>query len=426
MEKICNLDSKPTRLESSKTMETGGLALVLLILLTLILLGCEGQKNFEPSALKGKISFNEKLDAKLVASDRYSARFKDGLVLTQDSRWVELEANEELLFINDSEVILTAGCKGISIVSLMEGDGGGALGLDRESSLFVETQNCVVSASKRDNLVAGVMADNTSFIYDLDSKKIVFREKGESIYAISSLNSQPLFLDTLVVFPTLDGRLSTVDLKEFKVVKNIIISTEKFLGNVIYLKIQGDELVAATHKRLYTLIRGESHSMDVEIRDLRFDGKFIYVLSLNGIIYKLDKNLTIEKQVKLPYASLNALVMRDGFMYTFENRGGFLVKLDLLSFDYEVFKLKSSSSSRATVFYTDDGLYIDKKLLDFTKDYEVKLIEKKEKPKKEDALESSPPKQESKQENGQNSGLDSLDSNDKEAAPTSPTSPKGT
>ena len=187
----------------------------------------------------------------------------------------------------------------------------------------------------------------------------------------SSKHANPVILDTLIVFPTLDGRLNTIDIAQGKSVKNIIVNTEKFLNNIIYLKVKQDELVSATHKRIYTLIRGESYGKELEIRDIYFDGTHIYALSLNGTIYQLDKTLATLQSVKLPYANLNGIIIKDNHLYTFDNSGGYLIDLSLKDFSYEVFKLKFGMdrwfNKRVTMFYTQNILYINDKILDFNK-----------------------------------------------------------
>ena len=312
------------------------------LLFACLYVGCDSQKNFKPEHIRGTISFNNELQKPIVATNNEGAKLKNNQVITtsEELGFMSLESQENFIY-QDSHI--------------------------------------------KETWVAGVLGDNTIFLYDLVKHDFIFREKGESIYAIFSSAANPVFLDTLVIFPTLDGRLNTVDIQKAQSVKNIIVNTEKFLNNIIYLKVKKDELVSATQKRLYTLIRGESYTKDLEIRDIYFDGKYIYVLSLNGIIYQFDKTLSIVHSIKLPYANLNGILIKDEHLYTFENSGGFLIKLHLSDFHYEVFKLKFGMerwfSKKATIFYTNSILYINKKILDFNKDYIIRFNNKKPKKK---------------------------------------------
>lgn len=332
--------------------------------------GCDSQKSFKPQHIKGKLEFNGELDESLVSSNQTSAKLKNNEIITDDGLSnITLNENENLLYADSKQWLISNGCAGLLIVPLIHE--GNDIKLDRQNAKEIETKGCIVSASIKGNLIAGVLANNTLFLYDTANNSFKFQIKEESVYAISSRNANPVILDTLVIFPTLDGRLNTVDIAQGKSVKNIIINTEKFLNNIIYLKVDKDELVGATHKRIYTLIHGESYNKELEIRDIYFDGMYIYVLSLNGTIYKLDKTLATLQNIKLPYANLNGIIIKDEHLYTFDNSGGYLIDLSLNDFNYEVFKLKFDIkrwfSKRVTIFYTQNTLYINNKILDFSK-----------------------------------------------------------
>ncbi len=343
------------------------LSLYLFIFLCLNI-GCDSQKSFKPKQIDGKVEFNSSLNKSIISTNRESARLKDNTIITNNGITnVALLDKENLLFSDSKQWLVANGCFGLTIIPIKIQTNN--ILLNRNNSKDIKTQGCVVSASIKNNIVAGILADNTIFIYDLEKGKMIFQEKGEAIYAISSLNANPIILDTLIVFPTLDGRLNTIDIKQGKSIKNIIVNTDKFLNNIIYLRIIKDELVSATSKKIYTLIKGESYSKDIEIRDIYFDGIYIYALSLNGFIYKFDKSLAIIKSIKLPYANLNGIIIKDNYLYTFENSGGYLIELNLDSFTYQTFKLNFGMdrwfSKNITLFYTQNILYINKKILNF-------------------------------------------------------------
>ncbi|RDU73674.1 plasminogen-binding protein pgbB [Helicobacter aurati] len=346
-------------------------AITALIALLVTFLGCDSQKNFKPNIIKGKITFNSSLEQPIIQATRVSARLKNNTAISLDSKIIKLQPNQNLLFQDSQDLLVTNGCTGIEILPYtIQHDS--QIIPQKDHAIHVDTQSCVISASKKDNMVAGVLADNTLFLYNTATKQMIFTDKGESIYAISSLNANPVFLDTVVIFPTLDGRLSTLNIKQQKIIKNIIVNTEKFLNNIIYLQVQKDDLISATQKKLYTLTRGESYSKDLEIRDVYFDGNFIYVLSLNGIIYQLDKTLATMQSVKLPYANLNGIIVKEGILYTLESHGGFLIALNTNGFNYDVFKLQGFKRN-ATTFYTNNTFFIDNKILNLNEPYHTTI-----------------------------------------------------
>ncbi|MWV61891.1 plasminogen-binding protein pgbB [Helicobacter saguini] len=384
--------------------------LLLFLIVNVFNTGCDSQKSFKPQILNGKASFNDKIDKNIIATNRIAAKLKNGYIITHESvEQVLLSENENLLYADSKQWILTDGCKGVKIIPInnphfeniesslrnadnskdsktIDSNNNHKITLQRDKTLEIPTNGCVVAASIKNNLLAGMLGDNTAFLYDISTKTEIFRDKGEGVYAISSNIANPVFMDTLVIFPTLDGRLNTIDLNTLKSVRNIIVNTDKFLNNIIYLKVSNDELVAATQKKIYSLIKGESYNKDIELRDLLFDGKFVYVLSLNGYIYKLDKTLGEVRSVKLPYANLNGLILKNNKLYTYENSGGYLIELDLDSFSYNSYKMRFGMESmlrifskKSSIFYVDDRIYINKKVLDLNKKYDVKLEEKKKK-----------------------------------------------
>ena len=343
---------------------------IFLIFVAIIFVGCNSRKNFKPEVIAGNASFNGKLEKPMVMSNSVSAKLKNNEVITSFGRLI-LEDSQNLIYIDSTHALVARGCSALEIFDIKHSNGV----LQKQLKDSIALESCLVSASIKDDLIAGVSGDNTIFLYNLDSKDYVMKERGEVIYAIYSSVANPVFLDTVVIFPTLDGRLNTIDLKSFKSVRNVIVNTDKFLNNIIYLKVIKDSLVSATQKRIYTLVAGESYSKDLEIRDLYFDGDYIYVLALDGTIYQFDKTLGIVRSVKLTFAILNGILIKDNFLYTFDSSGKFLVKLSLKDFSYEVFKVRfggNGSSKNILVFYTDRILYINKRLFDLDGDLKIK------------------------------------------------------
>ncbi|MCI5786571.1 MAG: plasminogen-binding protein pgbB [Helicobacter trogontum] len=364
----------------NKTFLSKASCTLTILLLLIFYGGCDSQKNFKPQHVYGKIEFNDKLDKPLVSSNQASAKLKNNAVITDNGlSHIRINEHENLLYADSKQWLIGDGCAGLLVIPLLYENN--IAKLDRNNMKTIVTKGCVVSASIKGDLVAGVLASNTLFLYDLAKDTFKFQIKEESIYAISSRHANPIILDTLVIFPTLDGRLNTIDITQGKSVKNIIVNTEKFLNNIIYLKVQKDELVSATHKRIYTLIHGESYGKELEIRDIYFDGTHIYALSLNGTIYQFDKTLATLQSVKLPYANLNGIIIKKDHLYTFDNSGGYLIDLLLNDFSYEAFKLKFGIdrwfSKRVTMFYTPNIFYINNNILNFNEALKKTIYENK-------------------------------------------------
>ena len=82
-----------------------------------------------------------------------------------------------------------------------------------EDEIEIPVSTCALSASIKDNLLAIIGNDNSATIIDINTKAQKFSQKGSSVLAVNELIAAPLFLESLVVFPTLDGRLLVVSSK---------------------------------------------------------------------------------------------------------------------------------------------------------------------------------------------------------------------
>ncbi|CCF79884.1 hypothetical protein HBZS_103320 [Helicobacter bizzozeronii CCUG 35545] len=243
-----------------------------------------------------------------------------------------------------------------------------------KASILIPLDAYPLSANLKKDRLAIVTADNSANIYDTKTKKLIFSEKGSSSAAINSLVAAPVFLDTVVVFPMLDGRLLVVDVsaKEPRVVRNIVLNSEKFFNNVIYLKVQDENMFAATGKRLVAVISGQEFNFDADIVDVLYHNHHVYVLTLDGRILQMDQTLNEKsmEEVKLPFAILNSLVVTDKKLFTLE-RQGYLVEVNLEQFnDYRVYRLKGISKSflgklDKMSFYSKDKIYYDRALFGF-------------------------------------------------------------
>ncbi|WP_104686776.1 hypothetical protein [Helicobacter felis] len=391
------------------------------IAIALLCLGCGSRKNFEPPAskIKGEFRFSKQLKDPITFTNRYGAILKNGGVIdvegitplkltkkmykessflnqsqdyyilaedcwrshkqngpkpkkTKNLKLTDKQAQQEMvenIESIDEQVVLYDRCHHLELVSTTP---------SARPSILIPIDTYPLSASVQGKHLAVVMADNSANIYDIPSRKLIFSEKGSSTVAIDSLVAAPVFLDSVVVFPMLDGRLLVVDVSTDtpRVVRNIVINSEKFFNNVIYLKVDGENMFAATTKRLVSVVSGQEFSYDADIVDVLYKDHHVYVLTLDGRILQMDRTLNEQSMgvVKLPFAMLTSLVVTDKKLYTLEKRG-YLVEVDLAHFDdYRVYSIKNVSKSffggrlNKMNFYSKDKIYYDRFYADFNQD----------------------------------------------------------
>ncbi len=399
-----------------------------LILLTALIVfsGCNMRKYFKPAKhqIKGEAYFPNHLQESIVSSNRNGAILKNGAVIG-DKGLTQLRIgknfNYESSFLNESQgfFILAQDClnkidkktskskvakteetelklKGVEAevqdkvchqVELISNNPNAS-----QQSIIIPLETFALSASVKGNLLAVVLADNSANLYDITSQKLLFSEKGSPSTTINSLMAMPIFMDTVVVFPMLDGRLLVVDYVHGNPtpIRNIVISSDKFFNNITYLIVDGNNMIASTGKRILSVVSGQEFNYDGDIVDLLYDKGTLYVLTLDGQILQMDKSLRELNSVKLPFASLNTIVLNHNKLYSLEKRG-YVIEVDLNDFNsYNVYKtptigsFKFFSSNRLDkgVFYDKNRVYYDRYYLDYN-NFKPKLYPVVEKPASE-------------------------------------------
>ncbi len=381
------------------------------------------RKYFKPAKhqIKGEAYFPNHLQESIVSSNRYGAILKNGAVIG-DKGLTQLRIgknfNYESSFLNESQgfFILAQDClnkidkktskskvakteetelklKGVEAevqdkvchqVELISNNPNAS-----QQSIIIPLETFALSASVKGNLLAVVLADNSANLYDITSQKLLFSEKGSPSTTINSLMAMPIFMDTVVVFPMLDGRLLVVDYVHGNPtpIRNIVISSDKFFNNITYLIVDGNNMIASTGKRILSVVSGQEFNYDGDIVDLLYDKGTLYVLTLDGQILQMDKSLRELNSVKLPFASLNTIVLNHNKLYSLEKRG-YVIEVDLNDFNsYNVYKtptigsFKFFSSNRLDkgVFYDKNRVYYDRYYLDYN-NFKPKLYPVVEKP----------------------------------------------
>lgn len=389
-----------------------------------VFLGCSSKKFYTPAKVDGEIIFSQALPTPIAQNNRYVATLKDGSLLTQSgfvpiNKQIKEIIPKDARFLNESGgyYIFAKSCDEMLLVRASVIDesafDSGTCPIKEENSactqeqIKLKTQGCAISASLKGNLLAFVTTDNTSHIISLESStqssslessadfanvdlvkdesadkdfensgensesyKSVFSQKGSAVLAVNQLIAAPLFLDSVVVFPTLDGRILVVSLQNYETQRNIIVSSEKFFNNIIYL--QGDDvrIFAATPKKLISIVSGQQFSYQEDIKDITFANGYLYALTLEGKIAQLDHTLREVNTKKFEYASLEGMSVANNVLYTYEKNGSFIIALDLENFSHKVYQAQDTFGkmmSNKLHFYTKNIFYYNRYYFDFAK-----------------------------------------------------------
>jgi len=191
-------------------------------------------------------------------------------------------------------------------------------------------------ANKNKNLIAIIFENNSYGIYDLNSNKLVFYKKDDDVISVKYLGERPIFYNNLILFPLLNGKIAVVDAKTMEFIRNIDISDDFVIDNVIYINIVKDNLFMATPKKLVLFNPNFLIDYKDSIKHIIDYNGYIYLFNNNGRVIKFNSKLKKLNEKEFPFASFFAPSVCKGNIYTITH-SGYLIKLtpDL---NYEVYK----------------------------------------------------------------------------------------
>lgn len=309
--------------------------------------GCSSKKYYEPDETQ---SFKQKttdLDSKIIDINNDGATLENTSFLSKKGILENTKPSYKFLnFTNDT-----------------------LLASDNNANIYIKNDTVdselsfdknIVSASISKNLLAFGAVDNSLTLYDLNTSKILFKEysKPSSINNVKIAN--PIFLNSVVLYPTLDGKVIIVDLKTNAIIKTINIDPQSDINNIIFLKEVGQSLIAATSKKLFTFINGRSNIKDVDIQSVIVHKKYIYVATLDGQIIQYDLALNEANATKFRFAKILALAYGSS-LYALESQS-YLLKITPDFKDVTVYDFSFDEEEK--VIAIDNKIYFEDKYIE--------------------------------------------------------------
>jgi hypothetical protein len=283
-----------------------------LLLLIVLFTGCSSKNYFEPVEVVGDLDLPIKDMPDEIKSFKLDSgvTLKDGSVLIS-SRLLPNKLGDgfNLLNYNNSKLIAVNN----NILQI--------------NSKKITLEKEVVAGTLRDNILALVFIDNSIALYDLVQNKIIFKEYYEHSFLNDIKIANPYFMDKMVLFPTLDGKIIVVDLDTKKVIKDIVVSSSKEINNIIYLGVIQDNFIASTSKKIISIGNGAIHTKDYDISSIVSSKSNIFIATIDGKIIKLDKNLTSIASKKYKFANFFTMLYVNNSIYTLESQE-YIVVLD--------------------------------------------------------------------------------------------------
>ena len=320
----------------------------------LLFSGCSSKQYFEP----------EKTYEASLAISSYGGvivdKTRDGATL-EDGRYIDKAGVSKIIlgegyrFLSESQHYVLAG----------NSDGKLKLIAKKSNKVYrtIDLHIPVVAASVRNGMVAYILSNNAFGLYRIKDDKKIIENQSERTFAIDTRAASPLFIDTLVVMPMLDGKLVIFDVNDPETAKVVYLSSDKVFNNIIYLSRTGDTLVAATPKKLLTLGSEGEFDYRANIAEVAILGNKIYLFTKEGEIIKLTIRLEELARKKFTFAQFSEATAVNGKVYALDKQGSLIV----LDKDLKHYKIYDVGEVETPVFISGSKLYKDGKIIHLDK-----------------------------------------------------------
>jgi len=218
----------------------------------------------------------------------------------------------------------------------------------------IDLKKTIASANVKGDTLAVLFADNEMALYDIPTKALIFKEQGSSASVVDSRIVAPFFMDGLVLYATLDGKIVIVNIEKKKRLRTVIVSSEDNFNNVIYTLILDNKVIAATPYKLLSMSQKDVR-VKYEIRNVAFDDKNVYITTKQGEVIALTPDLQVQSKIKFKFAHFLGMISLDDKLYALEKEG-YMIVVDKESFDYTVHEVDLSDGF---IFVGDKLFYVD-------------------------------------------------------------------
>lgn len=329
----------------------------LIVVVAIFFTACGTKRQyFDPNSVKNgdfhssSLGSSGNLSSSILETNLNFAKLKNNEVLDHEGEIADfkLEKNYQLLLYKDNEFVVADKDGNLKI-----------LNANHEEIFSHQFDAEVLSVDISGDDLALVLADNTMVLFNR-SLGIKFIQSSGVAVATDSRVAAPIFLDSIILYPSLDGKLNIVDRANLRVIRNIVISTDEFFNNIIYLNIINNQMIAATASKIVVVTPEQTFSMDEEIKNIALFEDEIFIFTKDGKIIKSNLKLDKLKEVKFNFAIFNEANIYQNSVYAFE-KTGYILKMDLNLENIQIFKFKDAEN--AITFMGNTKLFYKSKFL---------------------------------------------------------------
>lgn len=330
------------------------LTLIGLAAAALVFSGCSSKQYFEPDTTYSVSDASRSFDGEIVDLTRDGATLDNGRYIGKNGV-MPIRLGEGYRFLSESsQYVLTTNKQGNMKI------------IDKGTRQVVRSVGMampVVSAAISGDKVAYILNDNTFGIYRVQSGKKVVESRSGQTFAIDTRAASPMFIDSLAVFPMLDGKIIIVNAADVANARVVYISAEDAFNNVIYLNRMGNIMVAATPHNLITLGgAGRSEHM-ANISEAAVSGSFVYLFTKEGEVLRLNTALKTLNKTKFKFAHFSLATAFGGKVYAVDQKGSLIV----LNSELNKHKIYDIGEIDDPAFISGTKLYKDGDIIELSK-----------------------------------------------------------
>ncbi|SFV75723.1 hypothetical protein MNB_SM-3-1159 [hydrothermal vent metagenome] len=315
--------------------------------------GCSTKKVFEPKKISKDWKYSKRLEHPLQEVAFHVALFEDGILISKDSNLsnhFHLEKGYRLLAYQNGYVTSATIDGRLKVENI------------KTSRIKkFDLKKTIATASVKDNILAVLFADNEIALYDFDTKAPLFQDMGSSPSVVDARIVPPYFMQDLVLFPTLDGKIVIVNATLKKKLNTIIVSSKQYFNNIIYFEKHDDKILAATNTMLLSLGAMKQERAKYESRNIIYDNHTLYVATKQGEILALTTNLQLIQKIKFPFAHFLGMIAKGNKLYILEKEG-YLIVLDKNMKDYNIYNVYVKDGynfiTKKTFYVADKAIFI--------------------------------------------------------------------
>jgi hypothetical protein len=306
---------------------------------------CSSKEVYEPKLVKDDWKFYGPSKEKIVDVSSDVAMLESRKVLLKD-KTVDTKIKESYRLLGSSDGwIISSNIDGKLIIDFIA---------DKTLLKEFDFKKTIAGASIKDDILAVLFADNEMALYSISKKELLVKVQGKSPVVVDSKIVNPYFMNDLVLFLTLDGKVVIVNSESKKKLRTTIVSSEENFNNIIYFNVVDNKLIAATGHKMLSMAKKDIR-VNYEIRNIAYAGKDIFITTKQGEIISLTPDLQVNAKIKFPFAHFLGLIVYKDKLYALEKEGYLIeVSTDLLKFS--VYKV---DIEEGYIFVADKKFYID-------------------------------------------------------------------